>query len=128
VTDAEKASYPVAWMCRRPCRTLVGRDFTASHPGTPLVGDTIASQLYNAKEPVTLFELQARLGHKDSATLAAVPAPQAATMRLDVIAFNRTQQPKYRHGERLGRVRSVTTCPSIRIPLCGPADTRQSGL
>jgi len=29
---------------------------------------TIASQLYNAKEPMTLFELQAWLGHKDPAT------------------------------------------------------------
>ena len=29
---------------------------------------TIASQLYNAKEPLTLFELQAWLGHKDPAT------------------------------------------------------------
>ena len=28
---------------------------------------TIASQLYNAKEPMTLFELQAWLGHKDHA-------------------------------------------------------------
>jgi integrase len=29
---------------------------------------TIASQLYNAKEPMTLFELQAWLGHKDPAS------------------------------------------------------------
>ena len=29
---------------------------------------TIASQLYNAKEPMTVFELQAWLGHKDPAT------------------------------------------------------------
>jgi integrase len=29
---------------------------------------TIASQLYNAKEPMSLFELQAWLGHKDPAT------------------------------------------------------------
>ncbi|MGW3473704.1 tyrosine-type recombinase/integrase [Saccharopolyspora sp. NPDC000995] len=29
---------------------------------------TIASQLYNAKDPMTLFELQAWLGHKDPAT------------------------------------------------------------
>jgi integrase len=29
---------------------------------------TIATQLYNAKEPMTLFELQAWLGHKDPAT------------------------------------------------------------
>jgi integrase len=29
---------------------------------------TIANQLYNAKEPMTLFELQAWLGHKDPAT------------------------------------------------------------
>ena len=29
---------------------------------------TIASQLYNAKEPMTLFELQAWLGHRDPAT------------------------------------------------------------
>lgn len=29
---------------------------------------TIASQLYNAKEPMTLFELQARLGHRSPAT------------------------------------------------------------
>jgi integrase len=29
---------------------------------------TIATQLYNGKEPMTLFELQAWLGHKDPAT------------------------------------------------------------
>ena len=29
---------------------------------------TIASQLYNAKEPMTLFELQAWLGHRDPAS------------------------------------------------------------
>jgi hypothetical protein len=32
------------------------------------VRSTIATQLYNAKEPMTLFELQAWLGHKDPAT------------------------------------------------------------
>jgi integrase len=40
------------------------RGTITSHRARP----TIASQLYNAKEPMTLFELQAWLGHKDPAT------------------------------------------------------------
>src|SRR5660398_297572 len=37
---------------------------------------TIASQLYNAKEPMTLFELQAWLGHRTPCLLYTSPSPR----------------------------------------------------
>jgi integrase len=43
---------------------------------------TIASQLYNAKEPMTLFELQAWLGHRTpSTTHPTTNAPRSTTGR-----------------------------------------------
>jgi hypothetical protein len=49
--------------------TLISRSTWSGSPGHPRrARSTIASQLYNAKEPMTLFELQAWLGHRNPAS------------------------------------------------------------
>jgi hypothetical protein len=70
---------------------------------------TIASQLYNAKEPMTLFELQAWLGHRtpQSTTFYAKISPDHVDPRLRRRRLLRPQRPHHRgpHRPRRGRLR-----------------------
>jgi len=69
---------------------------------------TIASQLYNAKEPMTLFELQAWLGHQNPATTQhyAKITPEHAQQGLHRSRVLRPQRAHHRGPPRPRRVTS----------------------
>ena len=68
---------------------------------------TIASQLYNAKEPMTLFELQAWLGHRIAAVHPALREdhPEHADQGLQRRRLLRPQRPHHRGPRRPRRRR-----------------------
>ena len=63
---------------------------------------TIATQLYNAKEPMTLFELQAWLGHRSpqSTQFYAKISPATLTRAYDDAGLLRPQRPHHRGPRR----------------------------
>ena len=104
----------IPMLCRKagvPHADVRGQHHQSPRPST------IASQLYNAKEPMTLFELQAWLGHRALGNHPALRQdhPEHADQGLHRRRLLRTQRPHHRspHRPRRRHLRSRRQRPAL---------------